>query len=143
MRKSFISIALAAVALSGCGAPAIVISNGGSEITLRRTITTTANAPARVSFITSLNPDCAIDGNIPVVRVTQNPANGTLEVKQVSDFPNFLPGNPRAKCNTQRVSGTAVTYKARTGFIGEDGFAFEYFTPNGRALTQSITAVVR
>ncbi len=144
MRQS-IALCLCALAasLAGCATPRVVVSNGGSQADITSTITTTGGLPGRLTFTTSLNPDCTPSGSRAVVKVVQPAQHGEVEVKETQDFPNFPPFNPRAKCNSQRVPGTIVTYHPARGYVGDDAFAYETYTNTGRVIRNSITANVR
>jgi hypothetical protein len=78
----------------------------------------------------SVNPDCSADGTV-VVRVLKEPAHGTFGSRTAMVFPSFPSENPRAHCDSRRVSGQEQTYKSKPGYTGPDDLEFEFIYPHG------------
>lgn len=136
-------LAIAAI-ISGCApTPRVVISNGGSQISIDRSITVASGQPTKLAFQVALNPDCSQIQPGTVTREAQAPAHGRLEFRKTEDFTNFPASNPRSQCNSRRVQGVAIYYHPDKGFTGSDAFAYDLFTNTGGQIRSNVTANVR
>ncbi len=140
--KALFLVSAAALTLAGCAQRPSVIAVGNGEARLNRTLNVMSGGSISGGFLSMVNPDCS-SGGMHKVRVVQAPEQGTLDVAKTTNFPSFLPMNPRAKCNTQRVPGTQITYRAKSGYVGTDAYVLEIFAPNGILITDRVTVNVR
>jgi hypothetical protein len=86
----------------------------------------------RISFFTSLNPDCTARGNINI-RVTKQPEHGSTEIIPEINFPTYPKEHVRAKCNDHKVRGMQVYYKSAEKYVGSDELELLVLFPNGFA----------
>lgn len=93
--------------------------------TLRETVP--ANRTSTVGTHATYGPSCT-SGALPKFKITQPPKNGTVSFKQVSG----TLGAKAGRCAGKRIKGTAVVYKPKKGFRGEDkfkvGFKMDMYT---------------
>jgi hypothetical protein len=73
----------------------------------------------QIDFFASLHPDCTPTGT-PTVRLIDGPSKGLVTTETGKDFLAFAKPNPRARCNSRRVSGTKLLYRSADNFIGSD-----------------------
>ena len=90
----------------------------------------------------TLNPDCSSMGAI-TIKVLEGPEHGRVSAGRASVFPRFHSANPRAKCNTRRVSGVSATYISQRGYQGTDRVTIEVISPTGAYARHTINIVVR
>jgi hypothetical protein len=76
----------------------------------------------RIGFFTSVDPDCASNGEVEV-RVTKQPEHGSAETRTATNFPNFSKENIRSKCNDRKVRGVQINYKSAEKYVGSDELA--------------------
>jgi hypothetical protein len=86
----------------------------------------------RISFYTSLNPDCTASGNVNV-RVTKQPEHGTVEIVATTNFPTYPKEHIRSKCNDHKVRGMQVNYKSAEKYVGSDELDLLILFPTGFA----------
>jgi hypothetical protein len=86
-----------------------------------------------LGFWGGLNVDCSAQDI--EWKVTKAPEHGDVEFSRSTGFLSFPPDNPRSKCG--KVKGTAVIYKSKDGYKGEDSFEITGISPAGYA--QEIT----
>ncbi len=67
------------------------------------------------------------------IAVLDAPKGGDLVEKPLEGFPGFPRDNPRAACNTKKVTTTYAIYKAREDFRGTDRFRFAIVYYDGTA----------
>lgn len=94
------------------------------------TKTAVAGVKLRLTFETSLNPDCSAMGNT-VIRVVNKPAHGSTQVESTKDFTNFESTNQRYRCNEHRTAGTALYFTPARDYSGPDSLSFEVIFPTG------------
>jgi len=83
-------------------------------------------------FLYVMEQDCSVvDGW--AFEIIKQPEHGTAEFKPHTGFPTWPKGNPRYKCNEQKVEGQLLTYKARAGYKGPDSFTYVMISPGGLA----------
>ena len=85
----------------------------------------------RIGFYYALDPTCAVVG-MPKVFTVAGPSNGTIETREVRDYPNYPTFNVRARCDTQKVPVTEVLYRAAAGFHGIDTVVYAVAFPRGQ-----------
>jgi hypothetical protein len=130
MRKFFL-YASAALALCGCQA-------SGSSSTLAVPV----NTEREIDHFIFANPDCSSLG-ATTIRVIEQPANGRMEIRQGSDFPNFPTSNQRSVCNSRRVASTQVWYIPNAGFSGTDTARVDAIGPSGFSTQKPYSISVR
>jgi hypothetical protein len=86
----------------------------------------------RISFYTSLNPDCTASGNVNI-RVTKQPEHGSTEITTTISFPTYPKEHIRSKCNDQKVRGVQVNYKSAEKYTGDDALDLLILWPAGTA----------
>ena len=84
----------------------------------------------RVSFFTSLNPDCTSRGDTDI-RITKQPEHGTVETASEISYPGYPKDHVRFKCNEHKVKGVQVNYKSAEKYDGDDAFELLALFPNG------------
>jgi len=89
-----------------------------------------------------INPDCGATGAM-TTRVLQEPHHGQLRLSDDMIFPNFVPPNPRATCDHQKVPGREAFYTADPNFHGTDKLVLENATPEGRIRKIEVKISVR
>ncbi|MBN9669271.1 hypothetical protein [Roseibium aggregatum] len=98
--------------------------------TTRRTVS--ANRASTVGIHANYNRHTCSGGALPQFRVTQAPKHGSVSFKQGS----FKLNEKAGKCAGQRVKGTVVIFKPKSGFRGEDvfkiGYKMEKYAGSGR-----------
>jgi hypothetical protein len=129
MRSGFIVI-LFSIALAGCQ------STGPSAFTIP------VGSPREVGVEYSVNEDCSSVGDT-VVRVTQQPEHGSVEVRSGAVHTRFADSNPRHACNARTVDGKQIWYNPASGFAGDDHFAIEAIYPSGGSHESSFAVTVR
>ncbi len=95
---------------------------GAGPQSVRRTVP--AGVTTVLAAATRLNPDCSSQ-DLPVLRITQPPRDGTAAVIRGMAHPNYPPGNQFAACNQQMVPATELNYTPKPGFTGTDSIIFE------------------
>ncbi len=152
MKQAFFLIGVsAALALSGCNGQVQqnnaafntrVVTNGGSLVDYTRSMTVVGGAETRVGFFTNFDLTSCVDGPPVLVRLGNLPAHGKLWTAHAVDFQTVhaAPNSPALKCAAQKHPGTVLTYRAETGYAGEDSFTYDVFYPNGMAM-HVVTAV--
>jgi caspase domain-containing protein len=85
-----------------------------------------------IGFFNSLNPDCTVMGDTEI-RITKQPAHGSVETKPATNFPSYPKEHVRAKCNEHRVGGTQVNYKSAEKYVGSDAVEMLALFPSGFA----------
>ncbi|MBV8962148.1 MAG: hypothetical protein JOY97_03530 [Hyphomicrobiales bacterium] len=90
----------------------------------------------------SLHEDCTSYGPA-VVRVTNQPAHGTVSIRDGRDYPYYPTSNPRNACNRQSVPMTLVYYRAAAGYSGLDGFAVDAILASGVNRQEHINITVK
>ncbi len=128
-------------ALAGCNPSAsslVSVTAGGSQANVTRTISVARGATARLNFVTAVNENCTvISGNF--ARMSRSPAHGSLNIVNASEYPNFAKPNPRAQCNTQKVSGQIVSYTANSSYTGPDSLAYDRFLHTGAVIHYEVS----
>lgn len=84
----------------------------------------------RLSFETSLNPDCSAMGKT-VIRVLTKPAHGAAAIEDIKDFTSFEATNQRYHCNERKTPGAAIYYQSERGYTGPDSVSYEIIFPTG------------
>jgi len=129
MRNGFLMM-LALIALSGC------------QTTGPGALTVPVGSPRQLDAYYSVNEDCSSLGDV-VVRVTQQPEHGSVEVRSGEVHTRFADSNPRHVCNARTVAGKQVWYIPASGFAGDDKFAIDAIYPNGGSHQSSFAVTVR
>ena len=88
----------------------------------------------RIHFFYSINPDCAVRGDV-VVRVVSAPAHGEIHLEKANDFPSYGRDNARFDCNKQEVPVEALFYQSAAGYSGADSLVIEALYPDGNRYT--------
>jgi hypothetical protein len=96
----------------------------------------------QIGFFAVLNADCTPQGDVQS-RVTQQPANGTVELDDGIGYTTFPPNNQRFHCNTHPVTGVRVFYQSKDGYIGKDHFDADFFAPAGQEILWKYTVTVK
>jgi hypothetical protein len=109
---------------SGATAGAPVKSN------TRMTRSAASGVRFRLSFETSLNPDCSAMGKT-TVRVLTKPLHGTATIDETKDFTSYEAANQRYHCNERKTAGTAIYYQSERGYTGSDVISYEIISPTG------------
>lgn len=111
--------------------PGQASSPSAGNRTLQQNKTAAAGMPMRLNSALSLNPDCSVIG-IPVGRLTQAPLHGTIRFIRQDVFPDYVPSNPRSRCNTVKFPAITVEYTSFPGYIGSDAAVVEIISPDGK-----------
>jgi hypothetical protein len=130
MRKFFL-YAGAALALCGCQ------TSGPSS-----TLAVPVNTEREIDHFIFANPDCSSLGPT-TIRLIEQPANGRIEIRQGSDFPNFPTSNQRSACNSRRVVSTQVWYMPNASFSGTDTARVDVIGPTGFSSQKTYSISVR
>lgn len=138
----FMALCFSGLLLAGCNANRVQVINGGSEALFTKNVTAARDQTVKVNFWTAINPDCT---EVPgaIARIDTPAQHGTASVTRVNDFAFFPANNPRSACNTHRVGGWAITYRAAPDYTGEDSFVYSSFAPNGAAYHGNILVHVQ
>ena len=95
----------------------------------------------QLAFLTSLNPDCSVNGEM-TVRAVNQPSHGTVEIDRGLGYTDYGRRDLRYLCNLVPVEGYQVNYTSNGDFKGEDEFEVELFSPSGQyAVTRYIVTV--
>jgi hypothetical protein len=92
--------------------------------------TVPSGEPRQLAFLTSLNPDCSVNGEM-TVRVIKQPGHGTAEAGRGVGYPSYRYWDARYRCNRILSEGYQVIYTSNENFKGDDGFEIEFFGPAG------------
>ena len=90
-----------------------------------------AGQTIRVWWATLLNPDCSAAGTM-TTQIVSTPHHGQANISDDPFFPNFMEPNPRAACDTHKVSGKQAFYTADAAFHGHDKVVIQNATSEGR-----------
>jgi hypothetical protein len=115
---------------------ALATPSSAEERTLKRTVVTGKILKVTTTYFA--HPDCSAP-ELPDVRLISGPSNGSISLKNSSDFPNFPESNLRFRCNTKKIPSRQVLYRPAPGFIGKDRFSFKVVYPDGHATTNNAT----
>ena len=96
----------------------------------------------QLGFFTSLNADCSTTGDVQS-RLVKQPANGAVELEDGYGYPNYEITNQRYGCNRGIVMGVRVFYTSQEGYLGQDGFETEFFTPTGAEVVWEYSVTVK
>ena len=96
----------------------------------------------QLGFFTSLNADCSTTGDVQS-RLVKQPANGAVELEDGYGYPNYEITNQRYGCNRGIVMGVRVFYTSQEGYLGQDGFETEFFTPTGAEVVWKYSVTVK
>jgi hypothetical protein len=66
-----------------------------------------------------------------------------MAASRANVFPRFHSANPRAQCNTRRVSGVSATYISQRGYQGIGRVTIEVISPTGAYARHTINIAVR
>jgi len=127
------------------GGARLAYSNGGSVVTLTNTLIALPGHTLKIGFFHDpQNADCSLQADQHIVfTVVTQPAHGTLNVEQESDFPDYPGTNLMFKCNGGRIPGTDVTYQATPGYTGPDQISYSIYFPNGHEMIDNTTLDVQ
>ncbi len=143
MKTRFVACAAGALALGGCGssgqgsgggaatAPAMLISSHDGAYSFTKSVAVARDGVGRIWFVTNVKPDCS-SGALGQVRLIGKPAHGDFSQAIVEDFASLPPTSPAFHCNTRRVAGVEVSYRANVGYVGTDSLTFDILYPDGR-----------
>jgi len=96
----------------------------------------------KLAFLYVLEADCSeIDGW--EYEIVKQPEHGIAALKQHTGFASFPKGNPRTKCNEQKVDGQMLTYKPEAGYKGPDSLTFLSISPGGFVFERTFRLNVR
>ena len=110
--------------------PQGVITAGGSQLNVTRTVNAPSGGRTKLAFWTFINPDCSNLG-YATVRETAAAEHGVLDISKTDGFGYWPEKNPRSACNKQRVPGVLIEYKAKAGYTGVDHVGYDIFAPGG------------
>ena len=114
-----------------------------TPMAMGQTLTTLSGKAIRVYYHTdTINPDCTTNSQT-IMRVSQPPQHGTVQIVRSRVFHNFPANNVRSACNNRRVTGLVAYYNPQRGYVGTDSFSLEYFTSTGGTGSRNITVNVR
>jgi hypothetical protein len=105
-------------------------------------VTVPVDQVRKVARYYSVHEDCASAGS-SVVRITNQPAHGTVSVREGRDYPNYPATNPRNACNKRSVPASLVYYKPAPGYAGTDGLDVDAIYPGGQSRQDHINIVVK
>ena len=121
----------------------VPLAVGGCQSTNSVNISTTVPVnEERVARYYSLREDCTSQG-FAVVRVTNQPAHGTVSIRDGRDYPYFPPSNPRNARNRESVPMTLAYYKAAPGYAGFDGFDVDVIFASGANRQEHVNVAVK
>src|SRR5262245_60808732 len=101
-----------------------------------------AGTKMQLAFLYALDLDCSLYEGY-AYEIIKEPEHGKAELVPQTAFPFFPKGNPRAKCNEQKVEGQMLTYKANAGYKGPDSLTYVMITPSGAAVERTYRFNVR
>jgi hypothetical protein len=93
----------------------------------------------RLAHFASVNPDCTSRGTT-VVRVTDMPSHGTLQIKEAKAFSTF---RKQQQCDDRRVDGVTVQYWPERGYLGADRVGLDVIFPTGNERTRVYDITVK
>jgi hypothetical protein len=85
----------------------------------------------QLAFFTSLNPDCTVDGEM-TVRIAKQASHGIVDIDRGLGYSAYGRGDQRYACNLSPEEGHRVNYISNGGYVGDDQFEIEVFSPAGR-----------
>jgi hypothetical protein len=95
-----------------------------------------------LAFLYAVEMDCSvIDGW--EYEIIKQPEHGIAEIRPHTGFTFFPKGNPRAKCNEQKIDGQMLIYRAEKGYKGPDSFTYLTINPAGFAVERTYRFNVR
>ena len=100
------------------------------------------DTPREISKLYAVNEDCTSAGDA-VVRLTTQPAHGTITMRKGKDYPNYRAPNPRVSCNRRLVASTQVWYNPQRGYAGPDSVSLDVLYPNGSSQQFTVSISVR
>jgi hypothetical protein len=89
-----------------------------------------AGEARQLAFFTSLNPDCSADGNL-TVRIAKQASHGNVAVDRGLGYTAYGRGDQRYVCNLTPEEGYRISYLSNDGYVGDDLFEIEVFSPAG------------
>jgi hypothetical protein len=84
----------------------------------------------QLAFLTSLNPDCTVNGDM-TVRIAKQASHGVVEIDRGLGYTSFGRDDQRYACNRLLEEGYRINYTSAGDFLGEDRFEIEFFSPQG------------
>ena len=147
MKRLLLTIAFAALALTWRPLPLLAADWSDEETAsgvkkeeyLRYAF---AGHKMELAFLYSLDIDCSLYEGY-AYEIIKQPEHGTAELKPHTAFPYFPKGNPRTKCNEQKVDGQMLTYKPEAGYKGPDSLTFLSISPGGFVFERTFRLNVR
>lgn len=110
---------------------AVPVRRHGPSITH---LTAAAGARVHVVGVLDLAADCSSLGEA-TMRLASAPVHGGVSIEHGLFHSNYPVGNQRYACNLTPTPGVTAFYRSEPGYVGEDEFALEVFTPDGRSGT--------
>jgi hypothetical protein len=83
-----------------------------------------------LAFLTSLNPDCSVNGEMSV-RLLKQAGHGTVEIGRGLGFTDYPRRDQRYVCNLALREGYRIDYTPAENFTGEDAAEIELFSASG------------
>jgi len=147
MKRLLLTIAFAALALTWRPLPLLAADWSDEETAsgvkkeeyLRYAF---AGHKMELAFLYSLDIDCSLYEGY-AYEIIKQPEHGTAELKPHTAFPYFPKGNPRVRCNEQKVDGQLLTYKPNAGYKGPDSLTYVMIAPSGLAWERTYKFNVR
>lgn len=100
-----------------------------------------SNLKTRISWFSSMNPDCSSDGEIQY-RILKKPSHGEISIVNDLGFPSYPNDNVRSSCNSKKLPTLNIFYKPSDGYIGEDHLEFVVLYPDGTATRWDYSIIV-
>jgi hypothetical protein len=101
-----------------------------------------AGVTMKLQYLYALDLDCStFDGY--EYEITKRPEHGTAEIVTQTFFPMYPKGNPRFRCNENKVDGFMLTYTPKVGYKGPDSLTYTMIGPSGLAWEKTYNFNVR
>ena len=84
----------------------------------------------KIDYYYNLNPDCSPEA-VPVVRVVEAPAHGTITLQESIGYSAFSKDNQRYDCNKLKSPLVNVLYQSSAGYVGTDTAKIEVIFVSG------------
>lgn len=96
----------------------------------------------QLAFLTSLNPDCSVNGET-TVRLAKQASHGAVEIDRGLGYTDYGRRDLRYFCNLAAKEGYQINYTSNESFKGEDEFEIELFSPSGQYTVTRYSVTVK